>query len=171
MLKIILPLLVLGFLGYVQTKPSDFYFERSAVLKAAPEKIFPYLSTFALSGQWSPYERRDPAMKKTISGTDGAPGAKMAFDGNDEVGAGSVEVTKLVPNSTVELRLLMERPMKVDNQIFYVLTPAPEGTRLSWAMRGRNSFMGKLLATVISVEDMLGKDKEQGFANLRKLVE
>ena len=59
------------FLGYVSTRPSAFHYERSGLISAPPEKIFPYLSNFKLGKAWSPFEKVDPNIKETYSGADG----------------------------------------------------------------------------------------------------
>ena len=48
----------------------QFRVERSAVIKASPENIFPLIADFHQWGRWSPYETRDPAMKRTYGGAD-----------------------------------------------------------------------------------------------------
>jgi hypothetical protein len=174
MLKIILLIVVVvvvGLVGFIASRPSLFTYSESTIIKATPEKIFPYLSQLKLGGQWSPYEKRDPAMKKEFTGTDGTPGSKLIFDGKKEVGAGSVEVLSLVPNRESKLRLLMSRPMKADNLITYKLEPVGNGTRFTWSMEGENNFIGKAFVTFVDCKAMLSKDMNEGFVNLRKIVE
>lgn len=174
MLKFILlgvAVIAILFVVFVATTPSRFAYSESTLIKAPAEKIFPYISLLKLGGMWSPYEKRDPSMKKTFSGIEGAPGSKLNFDGKKEVGAGSVEVLGLVPNSEVKLRLLMTRPMKADNLITYKLEPASGGTRFTWSMEGHNGFIGKLFVLLVDCEGMLSKDMNEGFQNLRQLVE
>ncbi len=174
MLKLILigaAIVLVVLVVFVSTRPALFKYSSSTVLKATPEKIYPYLSQLKLGGQWSPYEQRDPAMKKSFSGTDGAPGSKLVFDGNKDVGAGSVEIISLIPNQETKLHLLMTKPMSADNLITYKLDSVPEGTRFTWTMEGENGFFGKLFVMIIDCKAMMEKDMNQGFENLRKIVE
>lgn len=174
MLKIIL-LVVLAviviFAGFVASRPALFTYSESTLINASPEKIYPYLSQLKLGGNWSPYEKRDPAMKKEFSGTDGSPGSKMVFVGNKDVGAGSVEILSLVPNEEVKLRLLMTKPMSVDNLITYKIVPEGGQTRFTWSMAGENGFIGKLFVMLVDCGGMMKKDMNEGFENLRKIVE
>lgn len=163
--------LLVGFLFYVSRKPASFHYSASALFKAPPEKLFPYLSQLKKGGEWSPYERRDASMKKVFTGTDGAVGSKLDFDGNKNVGAGSVEILGLVPNRETKLRLFMTRPMKADHLIYYRLEPVGNETRFTWSMEGENGFLGKLFTTIIDCDRMMKKDMNEGFENLRKLVE
>ena len=159
-----------SFLGYVATLPKKFKYTRSGVIDASPEEIFPYISRLQLGGTWSPYEKRDPAMKKSIEGQDGAPGARLVFDGSKQVGAGSIEIVSVTPLESVVLRLQMSRPFKCDHRINYRLRPEGSGTSFTWEMEGDNNFMGKLMSTLIDCDKMLGKDMSEGISNLRSVI-
>lgn len=173
MVKVLIGLAVVlvVFLGYVATRPASFRYSNSALIKASPEKIYPYLSQLQLGGQWSPYEKRAPDMKKSLSGTDGTPGAKLEFDGGMKAGVGSVELLSFKPNEEVNLRLLMSKPVNADHLIVYKLEPVGAETRFTWSMEGENGFFGKLMGVLIDCEAMMKKDMNEGFENLRKIVE
>ena len=54
-----------AFLGYAATRPESFRVERTTRIAAAPEQIFPLIVDFHRWNIWSPYEKIDPAMKRT----------------------------------------------------------------------------------------------------------
>lgn len=159
------------FLGFVATRPDEAHYERSGVILAGPEKIFPYLDNFKVSGQWSPYEQMDPNMKKTLLGPESGPGAVMEFAGNSDVGTGRLEILKVVPNSSVQIRLEMLEPFKVTNTVTYTLTPEGNGTRFTWSMDGPHTFLSKLLCLLIDGDKMVGEQFEKGISNLKTLIE
>ena len=74
------------------SKPDIFRVERSVVINAPPDKIFPLIADFHQWGKWSPYETRDPAMKRTYSGTNGGKGSVYAWQGDKNVGTGRMEI-------------------------------------------------------------------------------
>lgn len=166
-----LTLLVVAFLGYVATREGKFRYERSGVIHASADKIFPYISNLKMGGEWSPYEKKDLNMKKTFTGADGQPGSMMEFEGNKDVGAGKIEILKIVPGEAVDLKLTMIKPFSGENLIEYRLTPEVGGTRFSWVMSGDGGFMSKLMTTLIDCEKMVTGDFETGIANLKALVE
>jgi len=167
----ILTALVL-FLGYVSTRTSLFRYERSGVIQASPETIFPYISNFRLGEHWSPYEKKDPAMKKTFIGPDAQVGSVMEFDGNAAAGSGKIELLMLVPNERVQMKLFMTKPITAENLVEYTLTPeAGGGTRFTWTMSGDGGFMGKLVATLIDCEKLVADDFTVGINNLKELIE
>lgn len=159
------------FLGYANTRESKFRYERSGLINASAEKIFPYISQFKTCSLWSPYEKKDLNMKRKVIGTDGQIGSIMEFDGNSDVGAGSLEFLRVEPNQSVVLRLLMTKPMKADHMIEYRLTPEGNGTRFTWAMYGDGGYMGKVIGLLIDCEKMVAGDMEIGIQNLKALVE
>jgi hypothetical protein len=168
---IIVVLLLVGFVGYVATRKGEFRYERSGLIEAPAEKIFPYISNFKLGSVWSPYEAKDPNMKKTFSGEDGQVGSVMEFKGNMEVGAGKLELLRLVPNESVDIRLTMIEPFAGVNMVNYKLTPQDGGTLFTWSMSGNGGFMGKLMTILIDCEAMVGDQFNAGIASLKALVE
>ena len=159
------------FLGYVSTRDGKFRYERSGVINAPAEKIYPYISNFKNGSVWNPFDQKDPNMKRVFSGTDGQVGSKMDFDGNSEAGSGTLEIVKLVPNQSVDIRLVMTKPISADNLVQYTLTPEGTGTRFTWAMSGDGGFLGKLMGVLIDCEKMVAGNFENGIQQLKKVME
>jgi len=67
--------LVAALLAYAATRPATFRVERSTSIKAPPEKIFALINDLHGWGAWSPFEKKDPAMKRTLSGAPNGKGA------------------------------------------------------------------------------------------------
>ena len=67
---------------YAATKPDTFRVQRSINIQAPPEKIFAVLNDFHQSVSWSPYEKKDPAMKRAFSGPESGKGAVYSFEGS-----------------------------------------------------------------------------------------
>ena len=159
------------FLGYVSTRNGEFHYEKNGLIHAPAAQIFPYLVDFKKGGEWNPYDRRDPNVKRNFKGTEGEVGSIMEFDGNNDAGAGFLEVLKVIPNQQVEIKLVMTRPIAASNVITYSLTPEGDQTRFSWAMSGDGGFMGKLINIFIDCEKMVTADFETGIKTLKDLVE
>jgi MFS family permease len=68
--------------------------ERSTRIKAPPEKVHALINNFDAWAQWSPWEKKDPAMKRTRSGPAGGKGAVYGWEGNKAVGQGRMEITE-----------------------------------------------------------------------------
>ena len=52
------------------------------------DKIFPLIADFHRWGAWSPYEKLDPAMKRTFSGAANGKGAVYEWDSDGKAGKG-----------------------------------------------------------------------------------
>jgi len=162
--------LIAGLLAFAATRPDEFEVQRTASIKAAPEKIFPYINDLHSWGLWSPYEKKDPAMKRTYSGSAGK-GAAYEWEGNREVGKGRVEIRSTVPFSEVLIKLDMLKPIEGHNSVRFLLEPEGEVTHVTWALRGDRSYVAKVRGLFISRDRMIGTDFEAGLANLKALVE
>lgn len=171
--KIFLSLIIviILFLGFVSTKESRFRYERSTVINAPAEKIYPYISNFKNGSAWNSFDQKDPDVKRTFIGNDGEVGAKMEFEGNAEAGSGYLEMLSLTPNAEAQMKLVMTKPFHAENLIVYKLTPEAGGTRFTWAMSGDGGFMGKLMNVFINCEKMIADEFEKSFQNLKIVIE
>lgn len=163
--------LLVAFLGYASTRDGKFIYERNGVIQAPASKIFPYLSHFKLGEQWSPYEKKDPTMKKNFIGPDATVGSVMEFEGNSDAGAGKLEILNVVPNELVEMKLTMLKPFQNETLIQYRLMKVDGGTNFSWSMSGDGGFMWKVMHLLMDCEKMIAGDFETGINNLKTVVE
>ncbi len=95
----VLVVVVAALLVYAATRPDSFRIERSAVIKAPPEKIFALINDLHQWTAWSPWEGIDPALKRSYSGAPSGKGAAYAWEGNNKVGSGRMEILESVPVS------------------------------------------------------------------------
>lgn len=168
----VMALLLITFLVYVAGRETQFYFEKSAVINARADKIFPYLNSFKLGSQWSPYEKIDPAMKKILSGPESGVGAVMEFDGNAKAGSGKLEILESVPNQKVEIQLTMTKPFGAQNRVRYELVPQSDGqTKFTWSIEGENNYLSKLVSVFIDCQKILDEQFSHGINNLKNLME
>jgi uncharacterized protein YndB with AHSA1/START domain len=160
-----------GVLAYAATKPDTFRVQRSTAIKAPPEAIFPHLNDLRAFTSWSPYEGKDPAMKRTFGGAEKGKGASYAWDGDKNVGQGRMEIADSVPPSRVTLKLDFTRPFEAHNMVDFTLEPGADATKVTWAMHGPVPYMAKVMHVRFDVDRMVGNDFEVGLANLKALAE
>ena len=65
---IVIAVLIAAVLVYATTKPDTFSVARAASIEAPPEKIFAVINDFHRWPDWAPWEKLDPAMKRTQGG-------------------------------------------------------------------------------------------------------
>ena len=160
-----------GVLAYAATKPDTFRVQRTTTIQAPPERVFPLLEDFRTWGTWSPYEGKDPAMKRTYRGSAKGKGAVYAWEGDKNVGTGSMEIADTTPPSRVTLKLDFTKPFEAHNMVDFTLEPKGDSTTVTWAMHGPVPYMAKIMHVLINMDRMVGKDFEVGLANLKAVAE
>lgn len=174
MLKIvgIILLVLLGALLLMASRqPDTFAIERSVIVSAPPVAIYPRIADLRQWDTWSPYEKLDPRMKKVFNGTPGAAGSSYYWSGTAKVGEGTITVRELMPPSKVTMQLDMLKPIEGHNVVEFNLEPTNGGTRVTWAMRGANSFLSRIAGVFMNMDTMIGNDFEDGLASLKTQVE
>jgi hypothetical protein len=170
-IAVILLVLIAALLIHAATRPDGFAVTRSANIKASPEAIFPLIDDFSHWPTWSPYEKLDPEMKRTLSGAERGKGAAYAWEGNGKAGKGRMEIVNSVPSSLVSLKLDFEKPFRANNTVDFTLMPSGDNTAVTWAMSGSRPFIAKLMGLFMNFDTLIGKDFEVGLANLKSLTE
>ena len=168
---IVVFVLIAGVLTVAATRPDVFRVERSASIKAPPEKIFPHINDFRRWDAWSPWEKKDPALKRTYGTTSGGKGATYAWEGNDEVGVGRMEIAESVPPSKVAIKLDFVRPFEAHNDVVFTLEPKGNTTNVRWTMQGNTPYFAKIIHLFFDMDKMVGKDFEAGLAGLKAIAE
>jgi len=169
-IAIVVLVLVVAVLAYAATRPDRLHVERSATIQAPPEEIFPLISDFRRWASWSPYETRDPAMKKTYGGAAQGKGAVYEWEGNSEVGQGRMEITDADP-SRITIKLDFIKPLEGHNVADFALVPQGGTTNVTWSMDGPSPYIGKLIGVFMNMDRMIGSDFETGLANLKAIAE
>lgn len=174
MLKIIaiaVLVVVVAILIYATTKPDTFRVERTTSIKAPPEKIYALINDFHSWTTWSPYEKKDPDMKRSHSGAASGQGAIYEWDGNKNVGKGRMEVTEATPSSRIVIKLDFFSPFEAHNTAEFTLQPQGDATQVTWAMYGPANYMSKLMGVFFNMDKMVGDDFAIGLANLKAAAE
>lgn len=161
---------VAGVLGVAARRPDTFRVYRTAVIDAPPEKILPLIEDLRRWVDWSPYEKLDPGMKKTLTGAATGRGSVYEWEGNKKAGAGRMEILETSPTH-VAIQLDFTRPFKAHNVTTFTLRPRGASTEVTWDMEGPNPFLNKVMGVLINMDNLLGKDFTAGLASLKTLAE
>jgi carbon monoxide dehydrogenase subunit G len=151
--------------------PDTFRVERSTTIAAPPEAIFPLINDLRRWVEWSPYEGRDPALRRTYTGPESGPGAVYEWEGNRDVGRGRMRVADAAEPTRVRIDVHFLAPFEGRGTADFTLASRGDGTQVTWAMHGPNTFLGKVMGLFFSMDSMLGADFEQGLAQLRAAAE
>jgi len=168
---IVVVVAIAGVLAYAATQPNTFRVQRSTVIQAPPGEVYAIVEDLDRGKEWSPFEKKDPNLKRSRSGPPKGKGSVYSFEGNSEVGAGSLTVLDTVPPNKLVLALDMTKPMEGHNTVEFTLVPEGSGTRLTWSIFGPMPFISKVMCVFIDMDKMIGREFESGLASLKALAE
>jgi polyketide cyclase/dehydrase/lipid transport protein len=171
--KILLGLAVVlvALCGFVAMRPSSFTVQRTATLKASPDVAFALVNDFHQWSEWSPWDKLDPNQKRTFEGAATGMGSVYGWSGNDQVGEGRMTIEESKANELVRIKLEFLKPWQSTNSTSFIFSPAVEGVTVTWKMEGHYDFMGKAMSLFMDMDGMVGKDFENGLANMGKAAE
>jgi len=170
-IAIVVALLITGVLVAAATKPDIFRVERAVSIQASPDRVFALINDFSRWAGWSPWAHKDPAMKSTFGTITSGKGATYAWDGNKDVGQGSMEITDVVPPSQISINLDFLKPFAAHNTVTFTLQPQGGTTTVTWVMTGPVPWFAKIIHVFINMDRMVGRDFEAGLASLKSLAE
>ena len=136
LIAIAVVVLAAAVLIFAATRPDLFHVKRAIAIKAPPEKVFAFINDLHRWRDWSPFERRDPAMKISFNGAGSGKGAKYEWSGNDKAGKGSIEIVESLPTAKVAMKLELQKPIEAHNIVEFTLKANGDSTNVTWAMSG-----------------------------------
>jgi hypothetical protein len=170
--KILLILLgiVIALLIVSQLLPSSYHVERSIVVQARPDAIFPYLNNVKKWPEWSAWTtNKDPSLVYSYEGPEEGAGAVSKWT-SQKMGPGRMTITSSDPNTGVSFDLSFDEG-KLTAKSSIRLEPAGDSTKVIWSddgNLGRNPiwrYFGLFL------DKFVGKDFEEGLQKLKQKAE
>jgi len=157
--------LLLGFVG-----PKKYQVERTAVIAASPEVVWPYTSSGKAFQEWSPFRKMDTTATVEFFGTEGSVGSGFKWEGKKS-GKGEQTYTVLEPGKTATSHLKFYTPFGLmESDAYMNLEPDPGGTKLTWGVMGENNFVGRIMQSMSNMDKMMGPIFEDGLNDLNTLV-
>ena len=161
---------IAGILLYAATKPDSVRVQRTVLVNAPSDKVFPLINDLKAFATWSPYDKKDPAMKRTFGAVTAGKGATYAWEGNKDVGHGSMEIVESGPRKVL-IKLDIVKPFEANNMAEFLFEPKGDSTSVTWAVYGPSPYMSKVIGTFMNIDDMIGRDFEKGLADLKAAAE
>jgi uncharacterized protein YndB with AHSA1/START domain len=162
-------LLALVAIGVGFALPSAYKVERSLVIDAPPERIYPLVASPRRWPQWSIWTRRDPAMAIEYFGPESGQGAGWRWNSKTE---GRGEMTLVAADPAHGLHYTLYFPDFDSTSTGEMrFEPSGAGTRVTWTNAGdvgHNPFKHYLAATM---DRLVGPDFDAGLHNLKALAE
>jgi|SRR5262245_44173959 len=155
----------------VALQPADFRVERSATMRAPATAAYAQVNDFQNWRAWSPWEKIDPALKRSYDGPKAGTGAVYAWQGNKDVGEGRMTITESKPGELVRIKLEFFKPFAATSTAEFSFKPAGDSTAVTWSMSGQNNFLSRAICLFVSMDKMVGGMFEQGLGQMKSVVE
>jgi hypothetical protein len=165
LLGLLFLLIVIGFL-----LPSSAEVERSIVIDAPADKIFPHINSMRAFHAWSPWSDVDPATEYRFEGPEQGVGSRMTWQsGDSRVGQGSQEITGSVLNERVETSLLFGEDG--NGKATFVLEADGLSTRVRWLFE--TEFGWDLFSRYVGLmlDTMIGASYTKGLKEMKSQIE
>lgn len=151
----------------------DYAIEREIVINKPKTEVFNYLKHIKNQDQYSVWNRNDPTMKKTYTGTDGTVGFIYAWESNNKnVGKGEQEITAITEGEKIDMKLHFKEPFEANDDAYMVTEAVSDTqTKVKWGFKGRMNYPMNLMLAFMNMEKMLGKDLQKGLDDLKVILE
>lgn len=166
LLAISLLVLIVAMIAISFFLPAQQGTERHRDINAPAEKLWPLIVSPKQWARWSAWNRRDPGMTIRYEGPESGAGAKWSWDSASQ-GKGAMVFDAAEPNKQLTYTLTFpDMGSAATGRI--VLTPQGNGTRVTWSFEtslGNNPVMRWF---GLMIPGMVGKDFDEGLANLEE---
>lgn len=162
---IVLVLVVIGAIVFYSL-PNQAHMERSVTINAKPAKVFAILNDLQQFNRWSPWYEKDPNATYTYDGSAFGVGARMGWNGNEDVGVGSMWIES-IDGYTVNMG--MDFGMGGEPKASYILKESDGSTEITWTFDQEMEGSGKIFGLMI--DGFLGPDYENGLSKLKEYTE
>jgi len=155
----------------ISLQPSTYSVQRSATIAAPPATVFGQVNDLKAWDAWSPWKKLDPNAKMTMSEPSAGKGATFSWAGNDQIGEGRMTILESRPDEFVGLEQVFVKPFAGRAETTFALAPEGSGTKVTWKLFGTKDFFSKAVCMLMDMDAMIGKDFEEGLANIKAVAE
>lgn len=156
---IIIIIVVIGFF-----LPAEVHLEKSLLVRAPRKVVFDQVNNLRNWENWSPWHQMDTTMKIEYSQDFIGTGASFKWEGNNEVGSGTISIIKSYPYDTIFIE--MDFMNQGTSLSYHVFTETDSGTYVNW---GFSTNLGKNPLSRyfgLMTDKFVGRDFEKGLKNL-----
>ncbi|MBW8359083.1 MAG: SRPBCC family protein [Weeksellaceae bacterium] len=150
----------------------DCKYEKSVVIDAPADEVWQNTNSLKAMEKWSPWNDKDPHMKKEWKGTTGQPGEEHCWEGNDEVGKGCLKVLKVdAAGKRIDVLMKFLTPYESEAREYVTVVPEGNGSRATWGFTSQIPYPFTLTKFFMDLEDAIGADFQLGLERLKAVSE
>lgn len=146
---------------------------REIVINSPVQQVFNYIRLLKNQDNYSVWNKLDPGMKKTYSGTDGSIGFTYAWDStNKQAGKGEQAITEIREPEKMGMDLHFIKPFEGRAVAYMTTTPLTAAqTKVRWGLDSKMNYPMNIMLLFMNMDKMLGKDLALGLENLKIIME
>lgn len=157
-------------LGLFISKDMDY--EKTVSINAPIDVVWENVNSLSDLDKWSPWNDRDPNMKKEMSGTDGTVGAKQSWESDaKDVGVGSQTITNINAPNLLETKLKFESPREGEADSDIKLASNGGTTDATWGFHMKMPYPFNVTRIFMNMDKMMGDDFDKGLGKLKQICE
>ncbi len=161
---------IIGCAIYIAVQPNSFEFERSRVIDAPTPVVFNLVNDYKEWPRFSPWNEQDTEATLNYDEKTIGEGAGYSWDG-EVLGIGNMKTEQVVENKSIDQKINFVEPFESSSNINWTFEPTENGTKVTWAMEGKQDFMTKMyVAFSGSIEKNTGPDFERGLFKLDSIA-
>ena len=167
----ILAIVIVAILIIAMIAPKQTTVQRSVAINAPAALVMEEVNSLEDMANWSPWAKKDPDMTVSYEGNMGAVGSVSRWEGNKDVGKGEQKITAIGDNK-IETHLTFFTPWGTSEaDAFIQVDSEDEASKATWSITAHSPFPWNALSVFMNMDDMIGKDFEEGLNNLKTLAE
>lgn len=177
--KYFLFLILIIFIGgsiFFATKNGTFDVAETKIIEAPVSVIYNNVQDFKNWQEWGPWMKIDSNIVINYDEKTEGEGASYSWrsDHND-VGSGSIHTLKVIPNKELDQKIAFNTPFgDIENDVYWLFeeTEIQGQTKVTWGMKGEQSFMEKVFMA-FQEEDMesgISEMFQSGLSNLNTII-
>jgi len=146
--------------------PKNYTVNRTIVINAPDHIIYKNIADFNEFYKWNPWAKMEPSAKVKFSGKPMLPNHLYEWKGK-ETGSGYMKILTVTPNRLVDMELKFLEPFESIADTKFEITPEGNSNKVTWTMSGDHNMISKWMCVFVSMDNMIGKDFENGLKSLK----
>ena len=152
--------------------PTKVHVERSVVAQAPASVVYKHIAQLKNFNEWTVWGKKDSTNKYMYEGTDGTIGAVSNWKGDPKTtGEGSMKIVALEPDKSAKYHMVFIKPRASEADSYVNLQDSSGMTKVTWGFDMETPRPWNIFNLFFNLDKMLGKDFEDGLANLKATSE
>lgn len=169
---VIVALLVLLLITALFVK-KEYAIRREIVIDKPGQQVFNYIKYVKNQDNYSVWNKIDPSMEKTYSGTDGTVGFMYAWNStNKQAGKGEQEIKAIKEGERIDMAIHFIKPFEGRSDAYMITAPiSASQSKVTWGINGKMNYPMNIMMLFMNMDKMIGNDLAGGLQNLKTVLE